>query len=95
VITSHSDSPHRHDRITERPADGGTPGWQAIRASPPPNRSRHHRDEPHDVSGSPVTAFLIVLNRLVAGRPLAVPPAGTRTVTGLPCPVSAEATAMP
>lgn len=63
VSTSHPRSRHRHDRITERPPQGGTPGWQATRASPPCSRSQHHRDGPHDESGSPVTAFLLVRRR--------------------------------
>ncbi len=78
VSTSHPCGRHRHDRITERPPQGGTPGWQATRASPPCSRSQHHRDGPHDESGSPVTAFLLVLNRprqSGSGSLSAVPPA--------------------
>lgn len=48
VSTSHPCGRHRHDRITERPPQGGTPGWQATWASPPCSRSQHHRDGPHD-----------------------------------------------
>lgn len=96
VSTSHPCGRHRHDRITERPPQGGTPGWQATRASPPCSRSQHHRDGPHDekcftrhgfpprAEPAPPKRFRFTI-RGTTRRP--------RAVAGLPCQASAGLTA--
>lgn len=57
----------------ETTAEGGTPGWHAIRASRPSKQSRHHRD-----GISPVTAFLVALQRPTSSWPRCINRGTTR-----------------